>query len=242
MYVMIGHVNLTLGQRFSEVSPHYYQGDKLTIDFLPPSEVRGLKTRVIPEKTIVAMYMNNRAVESMADGRLDDAYWWAREAVKQDPKFTSAFNTLGAIYEQHGDLKAAERVLSYVLTREPKNTRAMSNLATALDGLGRSVEAGELRTEMARLEPDPPFSYFNRGLAAMSHADYKLAKAMFAKEVDRAPYYHEFHYWLAAACAQLGELDTARQQLALAIENSPTRRARDIYAAKLDKINAYRTQ
>src|SRR5215831_3388720 len=148
MYVMIGHVNLTLGQRFSDVNPHYYQGDRLTIDFLPPSETRGLRTRVIPEKTIVAMYMNNRAVESMADGQLNDAYWWAREAVKQDPKFTSAFNTLGAIYQQHGDLKAAEHVLSYVLTREPKNTRAMSNLATALDGLGRSAEAGEIRTEM----------------------------------------------------------------------------------------------
>ena len=242
MYVMIGHVNLTLGQRFSEVRSHYYQSDKLTIDFLPPSEVRGLKTRVIPEKTIVAMYMNNRAVEAMADGQLDDAYWWAREAVKQDPRFTSPYNTLGAIYQRHGDLKAAERVLSYALTREPKNTRVMSNLATVLDALGRSAEAGELRTELAQLEPEPAFSYFNRGLAAMSHGDYKLAKAMFAKEVDRAPYYHEFHYWLAAACAQLGELDVAREQLALAIENSPTRRAKDIYAAKLDRINAHRTQ
>jgi Tfp pilus assembly protein PilF len=242
IYVMIGHVNLTLGQRFSEVGPHYYQSDKLTIDFLPPSEVRGLRTRVIGEKTIVAMYMNNRAVESMTDGQLDDAYWWAREAVLQDPKFTSAYNTLGAIYQRHGDLKSAERVLSYALAREPRNTRVMSNLAPVYDALGRTADANALRIEMAQLEPDPPFSYFNHGLGAMSRGDYQLAKAMFAKEVDRAPYYHEFHFWLAAACARLGELDLAREQMALAIENSPTRRARDIYAAKLDRINAYRTQ
>jgi len=242
IYVMIGHVNLTLGQRFSEVNPHYYQGDKLTIDFLPPVEVRGLRTRIIGEKTIVAMYLNNRAVESLADGQLDDAYWWAREAVLQDPKFTSGYNTLGAIYQRHGDLKAAERVLSYALAREPKNTRVMSNFVAVLDGLGRTAEANDLRRELARLEPDPAFSYFNRGLAAMSRGDYQLAKAMFAKEVDRAPYYHEFQFWLAAACAKLGELDLAREHLALAIESSPTRSAREIYAAKLDRINAYRTQ
>src|SRR5215470_4952192 len=52
IYLSIGHVNLTLGQRFSDVNPHYYQADKLTIDFLPPSEIRGLRTRTIGEKTI----------------------------------------------------------------------------------------------------------------------------------------------------------------------------------------------
>ena len=239
LYLSIGHVNLTLGMRYSEVGPSHYQGDKLTIDFLPPAEVRGMRSRDIGENTIVAMYMNNRAVESMVVGRPDDAYWWVREAIAQDPKFISSYNTLGAIYERRGDLAQAERVYSYGLSREPKNTRLMSNLVPVLRALGRTAEADGLAQRLAQLEPDPPFSFFNRGIVAMRAGNYVLARDMFAREVDRAPYYHEFHYWLAAAYADLGELELARKQLTFAIEDSPTRADRELYAAKLDKINGH---
>src|SRR6266576_3646352 len=66
LYLSIGHVNLILGLKYSEIGAHYYDGDKLTIDFLPPADIRGMHYRVVREETIVAMYMNNRAVESMA--------------------------------------------------------------------------------------------------------------------------------------------------------------------------------
>jgi len=242
IYLSIGHVNLTLGIRYSEVGPQYYQGDTLTIDFLPRAEIRGLRSRIISENTIVAMYMNNRAVESMAAAQLDDAYWWAREAIAQDTKFVSAYNTLGAIYLRHGDLEHAETVFRNALARVPKDTRVMSNLVTVLNALGRTAEANELRTKLAQLEPDPAFSFFNRGMMAMRTGDYRVAKEMFAKEVDRAPYYHEFHFWLAVACVGLGEYDLARTHMKLAMESSLTRSDHDLYAAKLEKINAFRSR
>lgn len=239
LYLSIGHVNLTLGMRHSEIGSPYYEGDKLTIDFLPPADIRGMHTRVVREETIIAMYMNNRAVESMAVGQFDDAYWWAREAIAHDPKYISSYNTLGAIYEKHGNLAQAEQVLSYALAWEPKNTHVMSNLVPVLKALGRNVEAIELARKLAQLEPDPPFSFFNRGVVAMHAADYVLARDLFAKEVDRAPYYHEFHFWLAAAYVGLGEFDLARKHMTIAIETSPTRGDRELYAAKLAKINTY---
>jgi tetratricopeptide (TPR) repeat protein len=242
LYLSIGHVNLTLGMRYSEVGPQYYQGDTLTIDFLPPAEIRGLRSRVISEETLVAMYMINRAVESMAAGQLDDAYWWAREAIAEDPKFVSAYNTLGAIYLRHGNLAHAEAALRYALARAPTNTHAMSNLVPVLNALGRTAEANELSARLAQLEPEPAFSFFNRGMMAMRTGDYGAAKAMFAKEVERAPYYHEFHFWLAVACVGLGEYELARTHMKLAIENSLTRSDHDLYAAKLARINAYHSR
>jgi len=239
LYLSIGHVNLTLGMRYSEVGPHFHQGDRLTIDFLPPGDIRGLRSRVIGEETIVAMYMSNRAVESMAAGRLDDAYWWARAAIAQDPKFVSAYNTLGAVYLRHRDFAQAEAALRYALARAPKNTRVMSNLVPVLNALGRTTEANELVRKLAQLEPDPPFGFFDRGMVAMRTGDYRTAKEMFAKEVERAPYYHEFHFWLAAAHVGLGEYDLARAHMKLAMESSLTRGERDLYAAKLDKISAH---
>jgi Tfp pilus assembly protein PilF len=90
------------------------------------------------------------------------------------------------------------------------------------------------------LQPNPPFSYFNQGMVAMRKADFEAAKLLFKKEVARAAYYHEFHFWLALAHYALGEIGPAKQQMALAVENTTTRKDHDLYAAKLDKLRTYR--
>jgi len=235
-YLSIGHVNLSLGRRLHEYSPNELT---MTIDFLPPQDLRSLRTWVLDESTIVAMYMNNRAVEQLTSGEVDDAYWWAREAIRQDPRFLSAFNTLGVIYQMHGHLAYAQQALEYVLEREPANTRAMSNLASVLALRGQATAAADLRRKLEQMEPNPPFGYYKRGVAAMKDGDYKLAKEMFAKEVDRAAYYHEFHFWLALAYMGLGDTEHAREHLAIAVDNSTTRKDHDLYAAKLERLRAY---
>ncbi len=239
MYFLSGHVNLTLGGRSTGARTIYDAGELMTIDFLPAAELRGLRTWVIPEQTIVAMYMNNRAAESLAGGRLNDAYWWARAALGQDPEFLSAYNTLGVIYLRHGDWPQAERVLGYVLEREPANAQALSNLALALEKQGRVAESGVLHRRLAWIEPYPAFHFFDRGLAAMRLGDFKTARALFASEVDRDPYYHEFQFWLGVANLRLGNIEEARKHLSLAVEYSPTRGDRDLYTAKLERIRSY---
>ena len=239
VHFLVGHVNLTLGRPSSPGGFRHAEGE-LTIDFLPPREIRGLRTRVVGEHTIVAMYMNNRAAELFAQGQLDNAYWWARTAVEQDPQFSSAFNTLGVIYRRHGNPGEAEKVLRRALELEPENTRVMSNLVAVLDDLGRVAESKLLARRLEQLEPDPAFSFFNRGLAAMRSGDFSAARELFAREVDRAPYYHEFHYWLAIAYLGLGDVERADRELTIALESSTTRNDRAIYAAKLDRIKSYR--
>ena len=66
------------------------------------------------------------------------------------------------------------------------------------------------------------------------------ARDLFAKEVDRAPYYHEFHFSLAQSYLALGDMDQARKQLALALEYSDTSRERALYAAKLARSSPAR--
>jgi Tfp pilus assembly protein PilF len=59
---------------------------------------------------------------------------------------------------------------------------------------------------------------------------------MFAREVQRAAYYHEFHFWLALAYIGLGDMEQARANMAAALENAPTTREHDLYAAKLERL------
>lgn len=238
-YYFIGHINLNLGRRPQEgFGFNQRDADHMTIDFIPPLEIRALRTVEIGENTVLAMYMNNKAAEAMASGRFDDAYGWAKAAIAQDPEFESSYNTLGVIYQRHGNLVEAERTLRIALDRQPTNTRVMSNLASVYRAQGRTAEAGALAKKLEQIEPDPAFAFFNRGMKAMREGDFQTARDMFIREVNRAPYYHEFHFWLASAYAGLGQSEKARKELALAIEYSTTRGERDLYAAKLDRIKA----
>lgn len=237
-YFSIGHVNLTLEKRELGWRWRYDTRQIMTIDFLPPPDTAGYRTRAIDEKTIIAMYMNNRAAETMAQHRLDDAYWWAREAVRQDPGFASAFNTLGAIYQRHGNLAAAHDALREALSRDPRNTSVMYNLAGVLTELGRTEEAQRLAAVLARMEPYPPYHFFELGMAAMRRNDFAAARSWFAKEVARDPGNHEFHYWLGTADWRLGNITQALRHLRTALDNSTTRRDQALYAAKFDRIKS----
>ncbi len=243
IYLTIGHVNLVLGKRRADdmnyagrLGKKPVESEGLVIDFLPPEDMRSVRSRVIAEDIVVAMYMNNRAVEAMAAGRVDDAYWFAREAMLQSPRYLVAYNTLGAVYHRHGDLTQAESVLRHVVLNEPDNTQALANLVRVLADAGKADESARFAAALAKLEPEPPFAYFNRGMAAMRAGDLPAAKKSFEREIARSPDYHEFHFWLAVAQVGLGETAEARRHLAIALKNSTSRKDHDLYAAKLDRI------
>ncbi len=238
MYFSVGHVNVTLGGKPPALGTRIDDGDQITIDFLPVLDIREYKWKLVKEHTIVAMYLNNRAAESLAAGRLNDAYWFARAAILADPNFATLFNTMGVVYLRRGAPDRAEQVLVHGLHGDPGSTTLMSNLSAAYVRQGRMDEARKLDALIARADPDPPFAFFNRGLLAMKAGDYRTARDLFAAEVKRAPHYDEFHFWLGLALANLGETELAKAQLALAIANSTTRKDHDLYAGKLALIDS----
>ena len=238
LHFSAGHVNLTVGRRYHDFKSRVDDNVMITIDFNPPQENRSHHTWAITEATVLAMYMNNRSAEALARAQLDDAYWWAREAIRQDPTFESAYNTLGVIYRRHANLTEAENAFRLALEREPLNIQAMSNLAMVLNDQGRIAESTELTKQLEQRRPYPPFHFFNLGQAAMQAGDFTTARDMFAKEIDRDAYNHEFHFWLASAYYRLGDSNRSRKHLTIAMDFSPTRKDHDLYAAKLDRIRA----
>jgi tetratricopeptide (TPR) repeat protein len=236
VYFAAGHVNLTLGRRYIDPRNRLGTGDRLTIDFVPVRAPHGQRTWLIEEKTVAAMYMNNRAAEALAQGRWNDAYWWARAAITQDPAFTSAANTLAVVYRRMGQLAQAEAALEHVMAREPRNTTALSNLALVYADQGRAAEATAATNRLLALQPRPPFHFLERGIAAMKRGDFAAAREAFALEAQRDADYHELQFWLAAAAAGLGDYGAAGKHLQVAIRNSPDRRQQELYSAKLAVI------
>jgi Flp pilus assembly protein TadD len=239
VYFLNGHINVTLGKRSQDPKVLYDQAELMTVDFLPGSDIRGFRSVPVGEDTVLAMFMNNRAAEALVRGKLDDAYWLAREGIRQNPEYWAAYNTLGVIYLRRGNPELAEPAFRRVLESDPSNTRALANLALTLGRLGREADAAAVDRQLARAEGEAPFHNFNAGLAAMEAADFRTARGLFRKEVRRAPEYHEFHFWLGLAELRLGNVDEAKSEFALALEASTTRRDHDLYASKLARLSAH---
>jgi Tfp pilus assembly protein PilF len=230
-YLLSGHVNIMLGSR-TDVSDALRE-HVLVVDFLPAAQADTLGAHLISEDQIVSMFQNNRAAEALVDGRLDDAYWWARAAVARNPASAMPLNTLAVIYDHHGDKPMAERVYRAALQREPENLVTLRNLEPVLAALGKTDEAQAIGKRLASLEPVPPFQYFHQGVAAYQERKYDKARDLFRREIKRAPYNDEFHFWLAATYLQLDRLADARNELALAVDNSTQSDIRKRYSAKL---------
>jgi Tfp pilus assembly protein PilF len=182
--------------------------------------------------------MNNRAAEEMAANKVDAAYWWARAAIEKDPSYITAYNTLGVVYQRHGNFELAERVYKRALDREREDTIVMHNLVPVLARLGKNEESKALATRLATIEPTPPFYYFDKGMKALEEKKYGEAKSLFEREVSRSPYYHEFHFWLAIAHWRLGEARAARDQMTLAVDTSTTGEATKLYSGKLNYLKS----
>lgn len=243
IFFIAGHVNVSLARPLSLQSRAVF-GDPelLTIDFLPPDQLRGNRSRPIDEATLLAMFLNNKAAEALTVGRVDDAYWWAREAIRTDGRWLAAYNTLAVLYRRKGLLDRAEATLRLVLEREPLNTQAMSNLILVLSDTGRRDEAQRYANQLAQIQPVAPYKYFDEGVAAMRAGDYAQARQLFRKEVARAAYVPEFHFWLGLANYGLGDVSAARGEIAKALENSATVKDRELYGAKLAWLNEMREQ
>ena len=70
----------------------------------------------------------------------------------------------------------------------------------------------------------------------MQAKNYTLARDMFKQETRNQPHNSEFQFNLALAYAGLGDRETAKQHLAIAVKSSTTLKEQGIYAAKLIRI------
>lgn len=231
-----GHVNVVLSRLPSSFMREQLMVDELTIDFVTPEALRGMNVRILSEATVLAMFMNNRAVETMTEGRLDAAYVWAREAVRLNPAYLAGINTLGVIYLRAGHLRQAEAALRHVLARDREDAAALGNLVITLQRDQRPQEAEAVAAQLAQVQPYPPFHFLDLGRQAFDKGDVDEARELIGRELRRQPYQHEVHFWAAVVDAALGRQQGAESHLRRAIEHSGTSQQQARYSAKLSAL------
>jgi Tfp pilus assembly protein PilF len=230
---VVGHVNLALGTGTAESRPGLTTEQRwLVVDFLPGQDLRRQRARPIDERRVRALYMNNRAAEELARGRLTDAYWWVRGAWAEDAGLSSLYNTLGVIYRHRGALAEAEQALQAARAMEPDNPHVANNLASLqqLRAYPLSAWAADKRSQ--------PSSRLTAAQQALDQGSSKEALLMLQSDLRIAPQNPELHHWLAITHARLGNLARAQQHLALAAEYSAGNKQRARYTGKLERLRA----
>jgi Tfp pilus assembly protein PilF len=227
-----GHVNIELSQRTNSII-----APALIVDFVPTEDLQSQLAQEIDERTVIAMYMNNRAAETLAAGDAGSAYWWARAALGMAPEYAPAYNTLGVIYLDR-EPQLAERVFRFRLADAPDDPMLLSNLVVALDRQGRTDDAAQVRRQLAALDRYRPFEFLDKGNAAIASGDARTAMKFYREELKHLPYSAELHYAIAVASARLGDVRGAREHLDEAMQLSANLSDRDLYAGKLEKLRA----
>lgn len=231
----VGHVNLALSTR-PRLGGSAVWDEWLLVDFLPGADLKRQRHDPLTRERVVAMFMNNRAAEHLAQGQLDAAYAWAAQSLRQDPAFAGAANTLGVVYLRRGEPAWAERALRHALRQaqddDSARAHAWSNLALALQRQGREEEAQLARAEWQRRQPVVPFADLLAAQEAMRQGEWDRARRLVQRELTRMPDQHELHYWLAVALVNLGQNAQAALHLDRAIAQASSRPQAEVYARK----------
>jgi hypothetical protein len=238
LFVSIGHVNLVMDQVPADFEWTNWSATPLVVDFLPPEKANVLETRLISEETVLAMYLNNRAVESLIKGQIDNASWWARAALLEDRNFFSTYVTFGVIYRTVHHPEMANFVLERASSQDPDNTTLLTDRILVLRDLGKAQEANALATRLVALDPHPPMSYYKQAQVEMNAGHFESARRLYEKEIARDPFHHEFEFGLARVYFSLNDTKQTAIHLKRAMDLSTSKETHTLYASKLEHLNA----
>lgn len=237
LLMFAGHVNIRLGP--GALTNHHgdLTGESVLVDFLPSADLRRQKSAPIDEAMVLAMFMNNKAVEALADGKVDDAYAWVREAIRKEPKLVDAYNTLGVIHQRHGQADRAEVAFRFATELAPTNAHALRNLVALLKEQHREREAIAVSKQLEQLERTP-FAEYALGQRAVRDGDLTKARSHFERALRNGGDAHELHFALAQVLVKQGDLAGAAKQLELAQQSSGTSGLQALYQRKLEHLRA----
>lgn len=235
---LVGHVNVSVGMPIPRVRSWGTNTDRWTVDFLPPSEMKGLVAEPISESRIAAMFMNNRAAESLARQRTDDAYWWLRSGIASDPTFAELYNTLGVAYLRKGLLPQAESALHRALSMQPDDRQPWNNLAVVLRHEGRIEEAAAIEQQHPASRAATLTAAIEGAMKANESGDYARALGLLTRALRTSSDNHEIHYLLAVTYLNLGDRRRAMEHLLEARDDSLTARQRSIYSSKVELLHS----
>jgi TolB-like protein len=147
----------------------------------------------------------------------------ALRAIELNPGLPEAHATLGLVYENQGDLSAAEKSFLHSLDLSPSYTMALVWYGLVLVQQRRFREAADRNNQALQLDPLSPIINVNVGFDALRYGDIEKARSRFATAIEIDAAFPVSHYGMARAHSLDLDFDAALEAIDRAIESAPER-------------------
>jgi len=144
-----------------------------------------------------------------------------RTTIAKNPSCWMAYNNLGVVQFQKGDLDDAIKKYEQSLRLNPDYPEAHYNLGSALLQKGQIEEAIEHSRKALQLQPNDPDAHVVLGNAFMAKQDVDGAINQYAQALALRPDDSNAHYNLATALREKGEFEQAAREYEKAREFEP---------------------
>lgn len=179
---------------------------------------------------IMDLFRPNRArtlydngTRAFLEGRHDEAIDLLEQSIAQDPTFPDAYNNLGMVYIETGEIAAAIEVLREAVVVRPDFAQAHNNLGRALY-IANDI-AGALSAFDDAIAIDPGYQKARENRAAVS--------AWAVGNGPRTPHFGEIA-WLAA-CVAANQLDERQAQRLVGVFVRVGEREEDAWLTQADE-------
>jgi tetratricopeptide (TPR) repeat protein len=168
-------------------------GREMVADFLPEIHRDSQLIAPLAPKRVEALFHSNRAVEQMAEKRLDEALQSASQSIEEDPTLGVGWNILGVVQHAQGHEAEAEASFLKALSVDPRDGAPCGNLENLLRAQGREDEAKSFRELGLDIRKKDPF--FNAFLAeeALQDSLWEEAEKRIKQAIKLFPQEPDFH-------------------------------------------------
>lgn len=154
-------------------------------------------------------------------GKSGEAIEQARKAVQIKPDYAAAYNLLGTLYSESGDIDKAGENYLLAIKYNPGDFMAHNNLGSVYYTLGRWAEAEEYYTKALELNPEMANTYYNLAQVMLNQSRMEEAEK-YLSDVIRLDSGHEKALFdLAMIRKMRKDLSSARELLEQALEKNP---------------------
>lgn len=154
-------------------------------------------------------------------GRAGEAAPLYRQVLDRQPEQPAANHLLGLVHLQRGEPEGAVRLISRAIRTHDRDPNSFTNLAVALNQLGRSREALIALDRALALNPRLPGALANRGIALKALGRHDEAAAAYRQALSLAPQDPGLHFNLGNLLLDDGDLQGAEVALREALRLRP---------------------
>lgn len=207
----------------------------MMIEFDGVQRADDAKARLVPDERGFAQYYNNVASTHLSQADFAAASLSLQQALRIDPEYAPAWNSLGVIQKRLGKLDAAESSYKKALQLDADNLSALNNLVILYEHTGRAAAAHKYQDRLERYRRKNPYylNYLAQGEVAAGNYDsaVRLAKKAIRKRSNE----HRFHFTLAQAYNALDLPEKADRHLQEAMQHTDSDEERSRYRREFDR-------